>query len=707
MGFDRGHGRKPRAEKNRDVFCAAFLVALLPAVAWAEPREIAVPVLSLDATTSPDNAAPGSPDLSNLSLEDLLNIQVTSVSKQKQRIGDAPAAIYVITQDDMHRSGMTSIAEMLRMAPGLDVAQVTAGQWAVGSRGINAARNNNLLVLMDGRTVYQTLFSGVYWDQVDYVLADLDRIEVIRGPGATLWGANAVNGVINIVSKNAEDTQGLLVNSYGGTDGNIHSIRYGGNIDNHIFYRVYAKYRSMEDFPAPSAASNIFDGWDSQRIGFRVDAELSDKDLLTVQSDVYQNRGSRPEYVAQLTPPFEPEFGMITDTEEQYVLGRWTHTISEDSDFSVQAYYDRLNFEEIQNVDTQQTYDLEFQHRFPVAGFNEVIWGGGYRMVADDVRSLTSGFSEATFDPQRRDNSWISGFVQDDITVFPKKLHVIVGTKVEEVPYTNLEIEPSARVSFTPDDKQTIWAGASRAIRSPARWEEDLHTVADVTMPGGSPAPLAAVLSGNRRLNAEQLTSLEAGYRVEPLKELSLDFAGFYNFYHGMVTEVVTGAPGFVMAPSPHLEVPLQTSNQGDGVDYGLEIAATWKVRDNWRLQGSYSFDQTLIHAADAIPDAEAEWNDSAPKHQFQIHSYYDVTKDIQLNAACYFVDSLHRNSPAIGDYIRCDANMVWRPEKHVELTAGFRNLLDNRHPEFFDSQRRVTTTEIPRSFFVSLQLTF
>ncbi|HUO07553.1 MAG TPA: TonB-dependent receptor [Phycisphaerae bacterium] len=711
MGSNAG-GNSARIEvrERARIWCAAILIGALPARAWSAGNDIVAPELTLDAATLPASSkgagAAADPDLTNLSLEDLLNIEVTSVSKQKQRIGDAAAAVFVISQDDIHRSGMTTIPELLRLAPGLDVAQASAGQWAVGSRGMNAVHNDNLLVLMDGRTVYQTLFSGVYWDQVDYVLADLDRIEVVRGPGATLWGANAVNGVINIVTKSAKETQGLRVDSYGGTDGNIQSVRYGGNVDNHVFYRVYGKYRSMENFPVVGDAT-IFDGWDSARGGFRVDAELTGEDLLTVESDVYENRGSRPEHVLSLTPPFEQDVPMISDTEEQYILGRWTHTFSEESDVSVQAYYDRLNFEEVNNNDTQQTYDIELQHRFPLAGFNEIIWGAGYRMVTDNVVPLTTGINETIFDPERRDNSWINGFVQDDVTVFPKKLHVIAGTKVEEVPYTNLEIEPSGRVAFTPDDKNTIWAGVSRAIRSPARWEEDIHTVAEVSMPAGAPAPVAALLSGNRALNSEQMTSLEAGYRTEPVKGLSLDIAGFYNFYHGMISEVQTGAPAFVPAPSPHLQVPLQTSNQGDGVDYGFEISGQWKVRENWRLQASYSFDQTLIHAPDAISIADAQWNDTAPRHQAQVHSYYDITKDIEVNASCYFVDALGYTSPAIGDYIRVDSNVVWRPAKHVEFMAGFRNIFDNEHPEFLDVQRRTTVTQVPRSFFISMALTF
>jgi iron complex outermembrane receptor protein len=630
-----------------------------------------------------------------------MNIEVTSVAKQRQRIGDSAAAISVITQDDIHRSGVTSIAELLRQVPGMQVAQLAAGSWVVGSRGFDRTRTNNLLVLVDGRTVYTPLFAGVYWDTVDYPLDDLERIEVVRGPGGTLWGANAVNGVINILSKSAKDTQGLLFQNYYGNDGEIGTLRYGGNIDNRIFYRVYSKYRTMEDFPDPTSIRAI-DGWDAFRNGFRIDAQLSPADTHTHQGDHNHHPPPHPPTPNTHLPPFATESTDITNTHGGNLLTRYTHTFSDTSDFSVQLYYDKLQLTELDNTFEQGTYDLEFQHRFALGDRQEVIWGGGYRLVQDDIDPLAPTTSLGDFaDPESRATSLLNGFIQDDITLVPKRLHAIVGVKLEMTPYTGFEFQPSARLLYTPDPRNTLWAGVSRAVRSPSRAENDARVFAGVVPL--QPLPLAAAYEGNRDLRSEQLLALESGYRTEPVSNLSFDLTGYLNFHHGVVETLPVGSPMLNLSPVPHLDVPVRPVNSAQGISYGAELGSRWKVSDQFTLSASYSYLCMSLssQADDIVGFAPAPVDRTAPSHQAQVHAYYDITRDIQVNAATYFVGTVER--PHIGSYFRTDLNVVWKVHPKVELQAGVRNLFDPQHPEFRDDETRLTTTEVPRTFFLMI----
>ena len=702
------------------LWCSAMGLGLVAGRASA----IEPPYLTLDvpATAAAPRAPAVGDELTNLSLEDLMNIQVTSVSKQKQRIGDA-AAVYVITQEDIHRSGMDTIADMLRMAPGLDVRQVSANSWAVGSRGFNQLRNNNLLVLMDGRTLYTPLFSGVYWDTVDYTLEDLDRIEVVRGPGGTLWGANAFNGVINITTKSARDTQGLLVKDYTGTDGYIGDVRYGGNVDNHIFYRVYAKYRSMNDMPVDPETVNSFglppvpppsslaDGWDEERGGFRVDAELSDKDLLTLEGDVFNNRVGRVLNHPSFTNFGSTEYANIDNLFGLDLIGRWTHTFSPDSDFSLQLYYDRLNYPEFLMQDNQNSYDIEFQHRFPLvpAGVEqEIIWGGGYRLVSDDVTGNNPVFDGNYMTPGSRNFSLSNAFIQDDITIVPKRLHAIVGTKFEVNDYTGLETQPSGRLSLTPNDTNTFWASISRAVRIPARWERDGHILGATFQDPQLPAPGSIDIVGNPNVQSESVTAFEAGYRTEPIKTLSLDLSGFYNFNEGLQSYQSSGAPFLVNSPVPHEAFPYERVNAANGNSYGGELSVKFRPLDNWQLTGSYSYIGTCMHSS--VPASERMplsffYDYTGPSNQFQIRSYYDITRHLEFNSALYYQDA--NNTTDIGAIFRLDMNFVWRPEKHVDVSAGVRNLLDNKHPEFYDTSGRSSLSEVPRTFFFTVAVRF
>lgn len=683
---------------TRAILLVWALLATAPALgqgAASTLPALEVPRMTLD----PLDPSVRSTDLATLSIEDLMNIEVTSVSKQKQRLGDSAAAIAVITQEDIHRSGATAIAELLRQAPGMHVAQLGPGQWAVGSRGFNKSRTNNLLVMMDGRTVYTPLFAGVYWDTVDYVLEDLERIEVVRGPGGTLWGSNAVNGVINVLSKNARDTQGLLFQEYYGNDGNIATARYGGNVDNRVFYRVYSKYRVMDDMPDPANARAI-DGWDSLRSGFRIDANLTDSDTFTLQGDVFDNRAGHPRSHYSLLPPFVSEYSDITNTHGGNVLARYTHTFSDTSDLMVQLYYDKLQLTDHDNTFEQGTYDIEFQHRFALADRHEIIWGGGYRLVADEIDPLIATTALGDYaNPRSRHTSLWSGFIQDDMTLVPGKLHAIVGTKLEMTPYTGFEFQPSARLLYTPDARNTFWASVSRAVRAPSRAENDARVLGGVVPL--QPLPFAAAYVGNRDLKSEQLLALESGYRAEPVSNLSLDLVGFLNFHHGVVEALPSGAPGMGFSPVPHLVNAVSPQNAANGISYGAEVATRWKVSDQFTLAASYSYLCMSLTTDEGIQGSAPGTNTdrSSPSHQAQVRAYYDITRDLQVNAATYFVGTVE--NPHISSYLRTDLNVVWKMHKNAELQAGVRNLFDPQHPEFIDNEVRMTGNEVPRTFFV------
>jgi iron complex outermembrane receptor protein len=655
------------------------------------------PKVSIDPADAPRSG----PGLSELSLEDLMNIEVLSVSRQRQRLGDSAAAVSVISADDIRRAGVTSIAELIRQAPGMQVAQSGAGTWVVGSRGLAHTYTNNLLVLVDGRTVYTPMFAGVFWDTVDYPLEDLERIEIVRGPGGTLWGSNAVNGVINILSKPARDTQGLLFQEYYGNDGDVGTVRYGGNVDNRVFYRVYSKYRTMDDFPDPTNP-RIYDGWDAFRNGFRIDAELSPVDTFTLQGDLFDDRGGRPRSRYSLFPPFASESSEITNTNGGNLLTRYTHTFSDTSDLSVQLYYDKLQLQYLDTGFEQSTYDLEFQHRFALGDWNEIIWGAGYRLVSDNSAPLVPTTSLGNFFvPDSRDTSLLSGFIQDDITIVPKRLHAIVGTKLEMTPYTGFEFQPSVRLLFTPDTRNTLWASVSRAVRSPSRVEHDAHVFAGLVPM--QPLPVAAGYIGNPNLESEQLLALESGYRTEPVSNLSFDLTGFLNFHHGVVETTPIAAPALSLDPVPHLELPIGPVNSGSGISYGAEIGSRWKVSDQFTLSASYSY--LCVSLPSPIDDTGTfsllTLDRTAPSHQAQLRASYDITKDIQVNAANYFVGTIDR--PHVGSYFRTDLNVVWKLHQNVELQGGVRNLFDPEHPEFINQETRLTGSEVPRTFYLMI----
>ena len=613
------------------------------------------------AQTAETEPPPSSATLKKLSLEDLMNLEVTTVSRRSEKLTEAASAIQVITEEDIRRSGATSLPEALRLAPNLQVAQVDSRQWAISARGFNNGLANKLLVLMDGRTVYTPLFAGVFWDVQDTMMEDIDRIEVISGPGSTLWGANAVNGVINVITKSAKDTQGTLLTAGGGTElRDFGGARYGGKLGENVYFRLYGKYFDRDSSVLPNGRDATND-WSMGQGGFRLDWLPQGGDTVTLQADGYSGN---------------MEQAALGDTtvNGQNVLGRWTHPLKEESDLTVQTYWDRT-LRRIPGSFTEEinTYDLDVQHRFPLGQRQNVIWGGGYRLMPDKISSTSpSGFA---FLPPERNLQLFSSFLQDEIAIIPERVKLTLGTKLEHNDYSGFEVEPGARLAWTPDQRQTIWGAISRAVRSPSRVDKDLFL---------STPPLA--VAGGPDFGSETLIAYELGYRVRPHDRLSLSLATFYNDYSD-IRSLSTNA-------SSHNALVFENDNRAD--EWGAELSGNYQATDWWRLRGGYTFLYKRTHVKPGASDinrGRAEGND--PQNQFLLQSMVDLPHQIELDWVLRYVDTLPQ--PKVSSYFSLDARLSWRPVHNLELAIVGQNLLDKRHAEFGAAAAR---QEIERSVY-------
>lgn len=614
-----------------------------------------------------------------MSLEQLMNVEVTSVSKHAEKLSEAPAAIYVITQEDLRRSGATTIADALRMVPGMDVAQINGSEWAISSRGFNSRFADKLQVLIDGESVYTPLFSGVYWDTLDTMMEDIDRIEVIRGPGASLWGANAVNGVINIITKSAKDTQGgLAVGGGGSHERGFGGIRYGGKISDTAYYRVYAKYTDRSELTSVTG-TNALDGVNLLRGGFRADWDANDLNSLTFQGDAYEGQSA------------SGAIANLFDVNGGNLLGRWKHTFSATSEMTLQTYYVREEREfDVLNT-RRNTADVDFQHSFALGDRQRITWGGGYRFTSDkNIGTLTLSFA-----PPRSSDHLRQVFLQDDITLVEDRLHFITGSKLEYNDYTGLEVQPNGRLLWTPNSKNTVWASVARAVRSPSRADSGVQALSPVA-PG-----VFAGFFGNPDFDSEKLVAYELGYRVQPHEKVALDVTTFYNDYSNLRS--VT--PGTPFVSGANLIVPFTANNNMAGETYGGEISANWQVLPEWRLNAGYSLLQMHLRhglgTGDSTLEAAAADN---PQQQFHILSYIDLPWHLQFDTAAYYVDSLP--GQGVANYVRLDLRLGWRPTPNFEASVVVQNLLDHRHPEY-GNDLLVTPAQVERGIYGKLTWRF
>jgi iron complex outermembrane receptor protein len=630
--------------------------------------------------------------LKKLSVEELVDIDVTSVSKYPEKFSEAAAAVAVLTSEDIERSGVTNIPDALRLVPGLDVAQVDSHTWAISSRGFNDIFANKLLVLIDGRTVYTPLFSGVFWEVQDTLLADIDRIEVVRGPGATLWGANAVNGVINIITKSARDTQGFFVSTGGGTEErDFVNLRYGVKVDQDTFARVYIKYFDRDSSVLPDG-TEPHDAWDMLQAGFRLDSEPSHENAFTLQGDIYTGNQDEVYSVPTTLPPFATTISSTDRVEGGNLLGRWTHTFAADSQLTLQAYYDRTERESPIFGEKRNTGDVDLQDRFTWGDWQKIVWGVGFRVTEADIKNSLN----VSLFPSERTLTLYSAFVQDEISIVPERLRLTLGSKFEHNDFTGFEIQPSARALWTPGYGQTIWGSISRAVRTPSEAESDirLNPAPPVPIPPGF-----LTIHGNPDMDSEKLVAYELGYRVQPLEQLKLDLTGFYNVYDDLRT-LEPLLPGPV---SPSI-----VENKLFGETYGVELSATAQVTRQWRVQGSYTYFDAQLHREHGSRDTSTELIDerSSPHNQFFIRSLLNLPWNIQFDSTLRYVDVLPaanvpvQSTPKVPSYVTLDLRLAWFPRKDVEVAVVGRNLLDDRHPEFAPTFIGTQKTEVERSVY-------
>lgn len=621
--------------------------------------------------------------LKQLSLDELMNVEVTSVSRRPEKLLDAPAAIQVVTGEDIRRSGASSIPEALRLAGSLDVAQENSHEWVVSARGFTSDVGNKLLVLMDGRTVYTPLFSGVFWDRQDTTLADIDRIEVVSGPGGSLWGANAVNGVINVVTKSAADTQGLLLEAGGGSGQHgFGGARYGGKLADNVSYRIYGKYFERDGGVLPSGR-DAGDDWHMGQGGFRVDATPSTQDSLTLQGDLYHGH----EGLAT---------GGVGRVSGGNLLGRWSRTFSPTSDLSLQLYFDRTDlFLPVPAAalapagvleDALDTYDLDFQHRFAWGERQQLIWGFGYRFTHDVLKNAPA----LAFFPARLDQDLFSGFAQDEIVLVPDRLRLTIGTKLEHNDYTGFEAEPNARLQWNPAPSHMFWAAVSRAVRTPSRIDRDIS----------QPAPqyLIVILRGGRNFESETVRAWELGYRAQLGSRATASVSTFYNEYRDIRSTTIS-------PPDPvfGLPFPFFFENNLEAETYGAEFNLGYKVSEKWILQAGGVFLEEDVRIKPGRMDFNRGLNETAdPERQFSLRSAMDLPAGLELDVAYRWVDDRRMNNAGVAAmlpaYDQVDVRLGWRPNERVEFSLVGRNLLDRRHAEFgVPGPNRI---EIERSVF-------
>lgn len=649
-------------------------------VLWHVHTKCALALTLLCAGTAQAASAYSREDLrhlADLSLEELMNESITSVSKKDQKLGDAAAAITVISAEDLRRSGATQLVDALRLVPGMNVGAYNANQWAVSARGFNNVYANKLLVLIDGRTVYTPLFSGVFWDLQQPMLEDIERIEVIRGPGATVWGANAVNGVINIITRNAAATQGEL--AYAGAGDRMRALagaRHGGQWGEHTAYRAFATYRHNEEFLFADGNA-AHDHWRTWSSGFRIDHDAGAQ-RLTWQGDITS---------------------ADSDTHSAYdlnVLGRWNGSFIADSSAELQVYYDRVYRNDQQTIlNATDTFDVSLQQQWPLSDVHDLVWGGGYRLISNRLEPRSA---MAQIWRRKVSQHVANAFVQDEFTLIPEHLSITGGIKLEHNDFTGSELAPSLRATYKPTYEQTLWAAVSRAFRTPSVLESTdaiaLVIAAPLVASGGLYLP---VLVGNDAIKSETLWAYEAGYRIQPMPRFSLDISGYYNHYDrissiGPLRRLVPGSPIGI--------AEYAWSNTLRGETYGGELEAKYSPDERWRLTATYALLIVDLHGSTAEDNYQRTL--SAPKHQVNLGVSHQLDARIGTDLQIRYVSAIEQ----VPSYLTADLQITYRLSDRLDVSLAGRNLLDGRHVEQKPLPNLVSS-EVPRDLYLKLRAVF
>lgn len=616
-------------------------------------------------------------ELKSMSLEQLGNVQVTITSKQPEEVWHTPAAVYVITSEDIQRSGATNIPDLLRMVPGVQVSRSQSDEWAVGIRGFTSGFSKDLLVLIDGRSVYTPLFEGVYWDVQDLVLKDVDRIEVIRGPAGTVWGGNAVNGVINIITKHARDTQGTMVSALGGgtIERFISEAQEGWSPRTNLQMRVFAK--GLNRGPEINPGDDPYDRWHQERGGFRADWQPNGRDTLMLEGQIYRGESGGQNTIGTFTPPAQVIVQGAQPVSGGDLVLRWDRTLNAQSNFYLQAYFDRTNRKTLQFDESRSTFNLDFVDHIGWLPRQDIVFGVGLR---ESPSHLTQTQATVNFTPNRLTDYIYSGFLQDKIQIVLDRLAVILGSKIQDNNYSGVGVEPSARILWNPTAHQAVWGGVSRALRIPGRVDQDLTLIGNVA----PVPPIFVTILGNSKFKPEVLIGWEAGYRQLVTKNLYVDLSTFHNQYDNLESY---GEPIFTVTaptqPYPYTSLNATFDNGVRGVTDGLELAPEWKPFDWLELRGTYSHLHLHVHSKAAFNQAAyvAYYEGSSPNHMASAQALLTLPHGVQIDPDYRYMSALPAQS--VPAYQTADAHLAWKFTKHLELSADGRNLLQPSHPEF------------------------
>jgi len=638
--------------------------------------------LLLAAVSAAAQTTPKNEELTSLSVDDLLNVEVTSVARRGQKLSETTAATFVLTQEDIRRTGATSIPELLRMVPGFNVAQINANIWAVSARGFNGRAADKILILIDGRSAHSQVFFGVDWNTIDFFLEDVERIEVTRGPGGTLWGANAMNGVINIVTKHAVDTQGILaVASHGTSDGPSGALRYGGRFGATGYYRAF--FKTFDRPTTKDALHQSFnDAWSMSRGGFR--AEWATRfGAMNFETDTYSGSASETTTLPNADFPLGGAREVRASRSGHDMMFRWKATQSRSSETTLQASYD-FNRTESQIVDERRyDIDLDFQHHLLAGTRHDITWGLEGRRAG-----ITSGSDSIIHLGRKHDaDTLVTGFIQDEITIAPK-LRITAGTKIVHDPLSGTQWQPTIRGLWLPLPNQAVWAAVTRAVRLPSQLQRfSESTIGAATLPDGE--TIHVVLLGNRELKPETQTSFEIGYRIHPARAVAVDVTAYVNSINGIIAEEQQAQPR--PGDDGQLIIPLKFENDPHGHTAGMEAFVTIRPRPGWDLSAGYAL--WLYRMSD---DDDDFGNLVSPKHQFQLRSFLTLTSRLELDSTIYFAGAMPERH--VKRYVRTDMRLGWQASPHLELSVIGRNLTDNHHIEIDGIIEQPTLAPVMRS---------
>jgi iron complex outermembrane recepter protein len=625
---------------------------------------------------NPAFAAPTVDRLTDLSLEELSNIGITSVSKRVERLSDAPTSVFVITGDDIRRSGATSLPEALRLAPNLQVARASANGWAISARGFNSPSANKLLVLIDGRSVYSPLFSGVFWDVQDLMLEDVERIEVISGPGGTLWGVNAVNGVVNVITRSASQTQDRLVSAGAGNRESQLAVRQGSALGADGHYRVYAK-TTHRSHTKTAAGVNVDDASHARQFGFHADWSRA-ADNATFQGDIYSGKQDQPQ-PGTLSTGVNFALGTISVSGANLV-GRWERQLSDDATVSVQATYDRVERRVVPTfAEKLDIVDVQFQHASRPSPGHALVWGAEYRHAMDDVTNSTY----VAFLPARVDQTWASLFAQDEIAL-GSALKLTLGARIERNDYTGAEFLPNLRLAWKPADNHLAWGAASRTVRAPSRLDRDTFV----------PAQPPFLLAGGPDFLSEVAKVYELGYRGQPMTDLSYSVTAFHAVYERLHTQELAPSGTFFFF-----------GNGMRGRVRGLEMWGSYQASPAWRLHGGFTRlwqDLQLVPGSADAASSVAVAEGSNPSHQLFLRSSLDLPNRMKVDITARRVSRLA--FPTVPAYVALDLRWAWRPASSVDVSVTGQNLVGSAHGEF---TAEATRTAFSRAVFLELLCRF